>query len=69
MYEKLMEVENAVIDFDKVKVLLDLAVSNITQCQSGEVCEREILLIQETFTEKFNNLKTAFYDCYEQKTA
>ena len=68
MYEKLMEVEHAVIDFQKVKVLLDLAVSNVTCCQSIEDCENELLLIQEMFIDKMKNLKTALYDCYE-KTA
>ena len=69
MYAKLMEVEHAVIDFDKVKVLIDLAVSNIVCCQSPEDCEKELLLIQEMFSNKLKTLKTALYDCYEPRTA
>ena len=68
MYDKLIEVESAVIDFEKVKVLLDLAVNNIERCQHVDGCENELLLIQETFSEKLKKLKTALYDCYK-KTA
>lgn len=69
MYEKLMEVENAIIDFEKVMALIDLAVSNILYNRNEEVHEKELLLLQELFLNKFNNLKTAFYECYEEKTA
>lgn len=69
MYEKLMEVENAIIEFEKAMVLIDLAVSNIVNGHTVEDCEKELLLMQELFLNKFNNLKTAFYECYENKTA
>lgn len=69
MYAKLMEVEHAIIDFEKVMTLIDLAVRNILNDHTVAECEQELLLLQELFVSKFNNLKTAFYDCYEQKTA
>ena len=69
MYAKLMEVEHAIIDFEKVMTLIDLAACNILSNHTVADCERELLLLQELFIEKFNNLKKAFYDCYEQKTA
>lgn len=69
MYEKLMEVEHAIIDFEKVMALIDLAVSNILNDQTVDDCEKELLLLQELFVNKYNNLKSAFYDCYEHRTA
>ena len=69
MYEKLMEVEHAIIDLEKVLMVIDLAVSNIINNPSTEHCEKELTLLQEMFSEKYDNLKDAFYDCYEQKTA
>ena len=69
MYAKLMEVENAIIDFEKVMALIDLAVSNIINGHTVDDCEKELLLLQELFMNKFNNLKSAFYDCYENQSA
>lgn len=69
MYAKLMEVENAIIDFEKVMALINLEVYNIISNPDKEVTEEELLLLQETFMEKYNNLKQAFYACYEQQTA
>ena len=69
MYAKLMEVEHAIIEFEKVMMLIDLAACNILGNHTVADCERELLLLQELFMEKFTNLKTAFYDCYEPKTA
>ena len=69
MYAKLMEVENAIIDFDKVMALIDLAVSNILNGHTAKDCEQELLLLQELFLDKYKNLKTAFYDCYENQNA
>lgn len=69
MYEKLMEVENAIIDFERAMALIDLAVGNIVNGHTVEDCEKELLLMQELFLSKFSNLKTAFYECYEEKTA
>lgn len=69
MYAKLMEVEHAIIDFEKVMSLIDLAVRNILNERTVAECEQELLLLQELFVSKFTNLKTAFYDCYEPKTA
>ena len=69
MYEKLIEVEHAIIDFEKAMTFIDLAVSNIVNGHTVADCEKELLLMQELFLNKFNNLKTAFYECYENKTA
>ena len=70
MYEKLMEVEHAIIDLEKVMVMVDLTVGGVLNNPKTADCyEKELLLLQELFLEKFSNLKTAFYNCYEQKTA
>ena len=70
MYDKLMEVEHAIIDLEKVMVMVDHTVGGIlNNPKTDDCCENELLLIQELFLEKFSNLKTAFYNCYEQKTA
>ena len=69
MYEKLLEVEDAIIDFEKVMVMINLSACNILNDHTVKDCEQELLLLQELFMEKFNKLKTAFYDCYEKQTA
>lgn len=69
MYAKLMEVENAIIDFEKAMTLIDLAVGNIVNGHTVDDCEKELLLMQELFLNKFNTLKTAFYACYENQSA
>lgn len=69
MYAKLMEVENAIIDFEKVMALIDLEVYHLISNPDKDEIEQELLLLQDTFLEKYNNLKLAFYACYEQQTA
>ena len=70
MYDKLMEVEHAIIDLDKVMVMVDHTVLGILENSCRDVCcEKELLLLQELFLDKFGKLKTAFYNCYEQQTA
>lgn len=70
MYDKLMEVEHAIIDLEKVVVMVDHTVGGLlVNSRTAECCEKELLLLQELFFEKFGKLKTAFYNCYEQQTA
>lgn len=70
MYAKLMEVEHAIIDLEKVMVMVDHIVGGLLgNPQTAECCEKELLLLQELFLDKFGKLKTAFYNCYEQQTA
>ena len=70
MYDKLMEVEHAIIDFEKVMVMVDHTVSGLLEKpHTADCCEKELLLIQEILKDKFSNLKTAFYNCYAQQTA
>lgn len=69
MYAKLMEVENAIIDFEKVMALINLEVHTILSNPDKYVSEEELLLLQETFLEKYNNLKLAFYACYDKQSA
>ena len=70
MYDKLMEVEHAIIDFEKVMVMVEHTVGGIlNNPKTANCCEKELLLLQELFLGKFSNLKSAFYNCYEQKTA
>ena len=69
MYAKLMEVENAIIDFEKVMALINLEVYTLVSNPDREISAEELLLLQETFLEKFNNLKLAFYACYDKQTA
>ena len=70
MYEKLMEIEHAIIDFEKVMAMVDLTVGGVlSNPDTMGCCENELLLLQELFLEKYNNLKQAFYACYEQQIA
>lgn len=68
MYAKLMEVEHAIIDFEKVMALINLEVYKLVSNPSADGLDNELLLLQETFLEKYNNLKLAFYGCYDKQS-
>lgn len=69
MYAKLMEVENAIIDFEKVMALIKLEVNILISKPELAEFEKELYLLQEIFADKYNNLKKAFYACYDKQTA
>ena len=67
MYDKLMEIEHAVIDFEQVKVMLDLAICDIECNPTVEDLEHKAIVLRRLFLEKLENLKEALYNCYERE--
>ena len=61
MKEKLMEIENAVIELEKVRILLNLVVSSVETNPTVEDVQNAFFIFEELFRDKFATLKNAVY--------